>query len=439
MVRARNALAAALALLAAMAPQAGAETEAELRALQAAQFREMFAAPDDLDLMFRYAMTSIRLKDYEAAITTLDRILIFNPQLARARLELGAAYFRIGSYAVAGHYFQEVADDEEAEEDVRARARLFLDEIAARTRQSRVSGVVSLGALFSTNANSGPDSRDILFFGSTARLNGADVTAQTDVGASFGAQVEHVYDLGGVNADEWRSELAAYAQRYRDTRGGDAEVLVLRSGPRLSADGRRNGLKIRPYAELDYVRSAGDALYHTLGAGVQALTSAGDGLTLDADLRVGWRDFHDGGATDKDGLNIRAHAGATRHLDDANILRGRLLFEYEDADDPSERAVEFGAEAIFAHRYDSGFAFAGRRWLATAGVRGVVRLFDEPSLSVPDRTREDLDLRFSLGNTAWLENNLALVLRAEYFLRESNVRNFDFDGFTLSASVRYAF
>ena len=46
--------------------------EAVLRAEQQQQFAAMFEAPDDVDLMFTYALTSIRLQDYEAAITTLD-------------------------------------------------------------------------------------------------------------------------------------------------------------------------------------------------------------------------------------------------------------------------------------------------------------------------------------------------------------------------------
>ena len=72
-----------LALGAGSAP-VSAQDEADaaaLRAEQAQLFTEMFAAPADLDLMFRYALVSIRLQDYEAAISTLERILIYDPAL----------------------------------------------------------------------------------------------------------------------------------------------------------------------------------------------------------------------------------------------------------------------------------------------------------------------------------------------------------------------
>ena len=91
-----------------VAAQVAADEEQALRVEQRQQFAAMFEAPDDVDLMFKYALTSIRLQDYEAAITTLERILIYNPNLPRVKVELGASYFRIGSYPVAKFYFEEV-------------------------------------------------------------------------------------------------------------------------------------------------------------------------------------------------------------------------------------------------------------------------------------------------------------------------------------------
>lgn len=52
----------------------------------------MFVRPDDLELMFEYALISVQLEDLEAAITTLERMLIYNRDLPRVHMELGAAY-----------------------------------------------------------------------------------------------------------------------------------------------------------------------------------------------------------------------------------------------------------------------------------------------------------------------------------------------------------
>jgi thioredoxin-like negative regulator of GroEL len=71
--------------------QVSAAEETALRGEQQQQFAAMFEAPDDVDLMFQYALTSIRLQDHEAAMTTLERILIYSPNLLRVKVELGAS------------------------------------------------------------------------------------------------------------------------------------------------------------------------------------------------------------------------------------------------------------------------------------------------------------------------------------------------------------
>ena len=415
-----------------------ADQQGELRRQQQEQFERMFEDPDDLDLMFAYALTSIELQDYEAAISTLDRILIFNPNLPRVRLELAASYFRIGSYPVARHYFVQVIDNPETSEAVRARAEEFLDVIDQRTRQNYVTGSVTASAIFSTNANTGPEDRLIEFRGEILPLSGDDVTSQTDVGAALSAQVTHVYDLGGLNEDSWRTNVAAYSQRFASTEAGAADVLIVRTGPQLSVDDDRYGLKARPFVEFDHVRSANSALYTTYGGGVVLSNTLSDDLTVSADMRLGWRDFHDGG--DKDGFNLKGAGTAVWFLDRSMTLRGRTLFEYEAADKDDQRNFEIGAEASLLYRYDSGFDFADRRWLAVGTVRASGRFFDAPGEETNfTERRNDFDLRLGLSNTAYVGDGWALVTRASYFLRRSNVRQFDIDDFTVRVGAQFSF
>ncbi len=67
-------------------------SEAEMRAEQQKLIERLHARPDDLDAMFAYAVVSIRLRDYEPAIATLERMLIYRNDLPRVKLELGSAY-----------------------------------------------------------------------------------------------------------------------------------------------------------------------------------------------------------------------------------------------------------------------------------------------------------------------------------------------------------
>ena len=52
-----------------------------------ALFRQVLRDPSNLDLSFRFAEAATRRGDYEAAIGALERIVFYNPNLPRVRLE----------------------------------------------------------------------------------------------------------------------------------------------------------------------------------------------------------------------------------------------------------------------------------------------------------------------------------------------------------------
>ena len=68
----------------------------------------MLQDPSNLDVAFEYASLSSQVSDYEAAISTLERMLIFAPNTPRLQLELGILYYKLGSYEVARTYFAQV-------------------------------------------------------------------------------------------------------------------------------------------------------------------------------------------------------------------------------------------------------------------------------------------------------------------------------------------
>ena len=100
------------------------EDKFSLEKRQADVFRKMLKDPTNMDYMFDYALISIELSDLEGAITTLQRMLISNPNLPRVHMELGAAFFKLGSYNSAASSFKQVkATDDVPAEGVRGRRR----------------------------------------------------------------------------------------------------------------------------------------------------------------------------------------------------------------------------------------------------------------------------------------------------------------------------
>jgi cytochrome c-type biogenesis protein CcmH/NrfG len=55
----------------------------EIEARREALLRQMLARPSDLDLAFEYATLSSQVGDYEGAISTLERMLIYAPNTPR--------------------------------------------------------------------------------------------------------------------------------------------------------------------------------------------------------------------------------------------------------------------------------------------------------------------------------------------------------------------
>src|SRR5947209_12428327 len=118
-------LVVALAAGAASAQEVSADERGRLLAQKESLFQQMLRDPGNLDVTFTYADVSARLGDNEAAVSALERMLLFNPDLPRVQLELGALYFRMGSFEIARTYFDKAAANNPPAE-VRARIERYL-------------------------------------------------------------------------------------------------------------------------------------------------------------------------------------------------------------------------------------------------------------------------------------------------------------------------
>ena len=90
----------------------------------------MLQDPSNLDVAFEYAALSSQVGDYEAAVSTLERMLIFAPNTPRLQLELGILYYRLGSYEVSRSYFAQVVANPNVPPEIAAKVRLYLQQLA---------------------------------------------------------------------------------------------------------------------------------------------------------------------------------------------------------------------------------------------------------------------------------------------------------------------
>src|SRR6266852_2533442 len=124
-----------IGLLGSSAPSAqelSATERAQLQAQKEALFQKSLRDPANLDTAFAYADVSAKLGDNEAAVSALERMLLFNPDLPRVQLELATLYFRMGSFEIARTYFERAAAANPPEE-VKERIATYLREVSRRS------------------------------------------------------------------------------------------------------------------------------------------------------------------------------------------------------------------------------------------------------------------------------------------------------------------
>ena len=137
----------------------------------------MLQNPADLDTAFEYAELSSQVGDYEAAISTLERMLIFAPNTPRLQLELGILYYRLGSYDVARSYFAQVVSNPSVPPEIAAKVRLYLQQLAIEAEPPPFSATLFSGIRWESNANAAPASQNITLNGIDFTLNSTSVAA----------------------------------------------------------------------------------------------------------------------------------------------------------------------------------------------------------------------------------------------------------------------
>ncbi|WNL42987.1 tetratricopeptide repeat protein [Halomonas sp. PAMB 3264] len=207
------------------------EQARDTRQAREALFEQMMANPADLDLAFRYAALATRAGDLEAAIATLERMLIFAPGLARLQLELGVLYYRLGAWQNARSYLEGALAADNVPPEVIARVEPLLERIAARQSPTRSATTLTVGVRHQSNVNAGPGAR-------TVTLNDIDFllddSARRRAGASVFASGRFDYsrDLQS-QGDRLESHLLAFATRHESLNEYDTLALEASAGAAL--------------------------------------------------------------------------------------------------------------------------------------------------------------------------------------------------------------
>lgn len=258
----------------ALAPPAVRLTPAQRAALQArkeALFQQMLRNPANLDVTFAYADVSARLGDYEAAVSALERMLLFNPNLPRVDLELGALYFRMGSFDLARDYFNK-ALAARPPAMVRARVNQYLAQIASLQRRSHFNAYLLFGTQYQSDANIGPSS-PLIASPIGPVILGNQFVKQGDVNFFGTGGAIYSYDLGTQNRDTFDVTAVGFMDHLFRFSRLDLGLLEVTAGPRFRfPNGGPLGPRpaaIRPYLIFDEVGLGENQYFDAYGAGFE--------------------------------------------------------------------------------------------------------------------------------------------------------------------------
>lgn len=276
---ARSGIVGSLAALGLLSSIALARAEASAPE-QEQLFQKMLRNPKDLETTFAYVKVATANGDYEAAIGALERILFFQPGLARVKYELGSLYFRLGSYEMARRYFREALASPDIDPITKGLIEASLPDADKQLQQNRLSGFVNTGMRYQSNANYAPSA-------GLVRLGGVDLALLPSSNKRsdsnwFGlVGISDDYDLNNQRGDTLETRFVGYATEQTRFSDLDVGLFDMSFGPRMAlAPDLLPGATIKPYLVGGNTWLGGASYLGSAGAGITASFPVGNRLTL---------------------------------------------------------------------------------------------------------------------------------------------------------------
>ncbi len=406
-------------------------------------FKRILLKPNDLDAAFQYAEVETALGDLEAAIGSLERMLFYNPNLSRVKLELGILYFRLGSYAMAKSYLDSAVAGPNIPPDVRERVVAFDSEIDRRLSTHQFSFFAQTGLRGQSNANAGPNSLNVRALGEQATLS-TQFRRQADVNAFVLGTAQFIYDFENQRGDVWETNATGYYAAQFKVAHLNLGLGEIDTGPRL-AIGTGTGLSFRPYVLGEEI-SLGDAQYlGDGGGGVSFRYQSPNGYVVDVGAEGRARAFSNStpypNAHDQRGDQVIVPLTLSGPaMFDGLRWQGRLSYVHNEAFATYFSYDQFGIELSLPYEFPGLFLANGHSWtVAPFGSFFDVAYATPQALVDPNLKRHDrlfqggatLDMRF--------RDDFGFAITAQYVATQSNLPNFRTSDFIVSAGPTFRY
>jgi hypothetical protein len=363
---------------------------------QDALFQQMMNNPRDIETTFAYVRVATARGDYEAAIGALERILFYQPGLARVKYELGSLYFRLHSYEMARRYFKEALASPDLDPITKDRVETSLPDAEKQLEQSRLSGFVATGLRYQTNASFAPTS-------GTVRLGGQDLallpsqTRKADTNWFGLAGISHDYDLDNQRGDTLETRFVGYVTEQQRFSNLNVGLFDLSFGPRMAlAPDLLPGVTIKPYVVGGNTWLGGSSYLSTGGAGISAKIPFGDRFSIGPEFEWRRAEVNSGDvvpvSTLSSGNWYTAGISSTAEIAQQIRLDARGLYRRADSEVGFQSYNQWVVEAALSFAFAPPFDFVSRNWSIAPFARYIRTEFDAANPFIdPLTTRRDTE------------------------------------------------
>ena len=407
-------------------------------------FKQMLVRPDNLDAAFKFSEIETQLGDYEAAIGALERMLFYNNQLPRVKLELGLLYFKLGSYETARSYFASVRDLPDAPFDVRQRVDTFIAEIDRRANVHQFSVFLQTGLRSQTNANAGPANALVRAAGADAILSNQFLRRRDSNWFALGT-ARHVYDFENQRGDVWETNLTSYYARQFSITRLNLGLVEIDTGPRFAL-GATTGLSVRPYA-LGSDITLGDRQYlGSAGGGGQLGFRTLAGAYFETGVEYRNRQFSNStnypNASLQRGDQVIGSFSTNGPIPFVSGLRwqGRVAATRASANDKAYSYDQVSADLSFPFEFDGFFGQAGRKWTLAPFAGLTFTRYDRPNPVIdPNLNRRDRETRFGATLDMQFYEGFGFASQVAWSKVSSTIPNFRTQNFIVSGGPTFRF
>jgi hypothetical protein len=406
----------AVAPLAAVAQDSGALKQ-ELDAI----YGRLLGEPGNVALNRRLVEVAIALKDYDAAIGAVERLIFYQPNNAALQIEVAQLYLKIESRAAARGYLTDALALPGISAADRQTAESMIARIDDETKASPWAGIVQVGGRWQSNANVGP-----------AFLSPEDqfpVDPPVEDWNVFGLGTVLYSSPVGKNLYIEGSLSAYYADQLKVDRL-DLGFAEFSAGPRIVSDDGR--LSLKPYAITQGILLGADPYQFAYGGGALLRLGIADGWWVEPQVEYRDRRYYNSddylNATDQTGEIFTYAVNGSGDLTENFGIRTRLAFNQNRADQKYQSYDQYFANLslpidfdIFSWENWSLTPFGSVFWTEYKGIAPAEKFVGF------DTIRRDFQWSVGANLEMPITGHVSIGGQIQYTSNESNLNRFTYD------------